>query len=166
MSIFWVQGYLNNEAATRHTITEDGWFKTGDVAIRDKEGHFFIVDRVKELIKYKGFQVPPAELEGILLQHPSVAVAAVVGIYDAAQATELPRAYVQLHAGVAPSAELPRELQEWVKERTSAQKRLRGGVRVLENVPVSASGKVLRKEMRALAKREQEALEGQPKARL
>jgi acyl-coenzyme A synthetase/AMP-(fatty) acid ligase len=124
------------------------------------------VDRKKELIKYKGFQVPPAELEGILLQHPSVAVAAVVGIYDAAQATELPRAYVQLHAGVAPSAELPRELQEWVKERTSAQKRLRGGVRVLEHVPVSASGKVLRKEMRALAKREQEALEGQPKARL
>ncbi len=56
MSIFCVQGYLNNEAATRHTITEDGWFKTGDVAIRDKEGHFFIVDRVKELIKYKGFQ--------------------------------------------------------------------------------------------------------------
>ncbi|KAK0441851.1 AMP binding protein [Armillaria borealis] len=86
-----MKGYINNPTATVNTVTKDGWLKTGDIAIRDDEGYFFIVDRVKELIKYKGFQVPPAELESVLLSHPGVADVAVIGIEDAAEATELPR---------------------------------------------------------------------------
>ena len=68
-------GYLNNEEATRETIDEDGWLHTGDVAEMDDEGHYAIVDRLKELIKYKGFQVPPAELEAILINHPASPIA-------------------------------------------------------------------------------------------
>ena len=75
-------GYLNNEQATKETIDEEGWLHTGDIGHVDEDGHFTIVDRLKELIKYKGFQVPPAELEALLVTHPSVADAAVIGIPD------------------------------------------------------------------------------------
>lgn len=85
------QGYLNNVAATKDAITPDRWFKTGDIAIRDPEGFYYIVDRRKELIKYKGFQVPPAELESVLLTHPEIADAAVIGVDSVKEATELPR---------------------------------------------------------------------------
>src|SRR3989338_2331522 len=88
-----MKGYLNNEAATRSTIDADGWLHTGDIAYADEEGYFFIVDRLKELIKYKGFQVPPAELEALLIAHASIKDAAVIGIPDE-EAGELPRAYV------------------------------------------------------------------------
>ena len=88
-----MKGYLNNELATKECITEDGWFKSGDIAII-KNGLFFIVDRMKELIKYKGFQVSPAELEDLLLSHPKIQDCAVVGVYVKEEATELPRAYV------------------------------------------------------------------------
>ena len=105
-----MKGYLGNAEATKDSLTPDGWFKTGDIAIRDDEGYFYIVDRRKELIKYKGFQgkccllgmfnglvahavvtVPPAELESVLLQHPDIVDAAVIGIYSEKDATELPR---------------------------------------------------------------------------
>ncbi|KAF9650313.1 acetyl-CoA synthetase-like protein [Thelephora ganbajun] len=89
-----MKGYLNNEAATREAITPDGWLKTGDIATRDSKGFFRIVDRKKELIKYKGFQVPPAELEGVLLKHPEVADSGVIGVII--DRLELPRGYITL----------------------------------------------------------------------
>ncbi|KAK0498257.1 AMP binding protein [Armillaria luteobubalina] len=152
-----MKGYLNNEAATKHTITEDGWFKTGDVAIRDKEGHFFIVDRVKELIKYKGFQVPPAELESVLLGHPEVADAAVIGVYDHQEATELPRAYVvhaEPHKVTTDELKLAfgQAVAKSIESKVARHKFLRGGVVVIDVVPKSAAGKILRRELRERAK--------------
>lgn len=89
--ILCCRGYLNKPAATRSSITDDGWFKTGDIAIRDEEGYYSIVDRKKELIKYKGFQVAPAELENVLITHPAIVDAGVIGVYDSNVATEFPR---------------------------------------------------------------------------
>ena len=85
------QGYHNNPEATEAALTEDGYFKTGDVGHQDADSNFFITDRVKELIKYKGFLVAPAELEGLLASHPLVEDVAVIGLYDRSQATEVPR---------------------------------------------------------------------------
>ncbi|KAG9127779.1 hypothetical protein FRC07_009367 [Ceratobasidium sp. 392] len=94
---FWLRapsvmkGYLNNPTATQNSITPDGWFKTGDIAVRDRDGFYTVVDRLKELIKYKGFQVPPADLENVLLTHPDIVDAGVIGVNSEEQATELPR---------------------------------------------------------------------------
>ncbi|UZJ53294.1 hypothetical protein CBS101457_002614 [Exobasidium rhododendri] len=155
-----VKGYYKNEMATKETITEDGWLKTGDVATVDREGNFSIVDRIKELIKYKGYQVPPAELEGLLLHHPDVAAAAVIGVYDKSQATELPRAYIELKGGrkgAEEEAKIAQDVIEFIRKKASSQKRLRGGVRILDKVPASPSGKLLRKDLRALVKQEEES---------
>jgi acyl-CoA synthetase (AMP-forming)/AMP-acid ligase II len=141
-----MQGYLNNEEATAVTIDGDGWLHTGDIGITDEEGYCTIVDRLKELIKYKGYQVPPAELEALLLTHPAVSDAAVVGVPDD-EAGELPKAFVV----VAEGAELDHdELMSWVGERVSPQKRIRL-VEEIEAVPKSASGKILRRELIAVA---------------
>ncbi len=86
-------GYLNNESATKETVDDDGWLHTGDLAQVDANGCVYIVDRLKELIKYKGYQVPPAELEALLLSHPAIADAAVVGVVDA-EGEEVPKAFV------------------------------------------------------------------------
>ena len=99
-----MKGYLNNPEATAETIDAEGWLHTGDVAIVDEDGYFSIVDRIKELIKYNGFQVPPAELEGLIATHPKVLDVAVIGVPDDA-AGELPKAFVQL----APGADLTLE---------------------------------------------------------
>lgn len=114
-----------------------------------------IVDRKKELIKFKGYQVAPAELEAILLQHPLISAAAVVGIYSTDQATELPRAYIQLRPGATHKSGLETEIQQWVKGKVSNAKQLRGGVKVIERVPMNPSGKILRKELRKLVEAEQ-----------
>ncbi|KAJ1034375.1 hypothetical protein NDA18_001236 [Ustilago nuda] len=159
---FWVRGptimkgYLNNKEATDDCITPDGWFKTGDVAIM-KDNFFWIVDRKKELIKYKGFQVPPAELEATLLSHPKIADAAVIGIQDKEQATELPRAYVVLKEDVAKSENpdaVAKEIIEWTATKVANHKRLRGGVRILKAIPKSPSGKILRRLLRDEAAKE------------
>ncbi|KAG6816577.1 hypothetical protein H0H87_004877 [Tephrocybe sp. NHM501043] len=152
-----MKGYLNNEAATKDSITPDGWFKTGDIAVRDQEGYYYIVDRRKELIKYKGFQVPPAELEGLLLSHPDVADAAVIGVYSESQATELPRAYVvPAHPDTlkTPQSKLAfqQNVRTWTQERVARHKYLRGGVVAIDVVPKSAAGKILRRELRDRAK--------------
>ena len=88
-----MMGYLNNPQATADTITDDGWLKTGDISIIDSDGYMFVVDRLKELIKYKGFQVAPAELEATLVAHPGISDAAVIGVPDP-EAGELPMAFV------------------------------------------------------------------------
>ncbi|CAL1711282.1 unnamed protein product [Somion occarium] len=151
-----MKGYLNNEEATTNAITPDGWFKTGDIAVRDKDGYWYIVDRRKELIKYKGFQVPPAELEAILLTHPQIVDVAVIGINSEKDATELPRAYVVHAKAIRGDAarQFGKEVQKWIQSRVARHKYLRGGVIVIDAIPKSAAGKILRRELRELAKKE------------
>ncbi|KAJ9474646.1 putative Oxalate--CoA ligase (putative) [Pseudozyma hubeiensis] len=145
------KGYYGNPTATRDTFTEDGYLRTGDIADVDpRTGEFSIVDRLKELIKYKGFQVAPAELEGVLVSHPAIAAAAVVGVYDKQQGTELPLAFVELKTGHAKDAKVAEEIGTFVRAKVSHHKYLRGGIRFLDKIPVSASGKILRKEIRKL----------------
>lgn len=150
------KGYWKNDEATRNALTEDGFFKTGDVGHQDAEGHFYITDRVKELIKYKGFQVPPAELEGLLVSHPSIEDVAVVGIYDKGQATEVPRAYVVPAKGVEAGPKTEKEIIDWLTEKVAHHKRLRGGVRFVDEIPKSVSGKILRRVLKAQAVEEEE----------
>ena len=148
------QGYLNNPTGTANALTPDGYFKTGDVGHQDAAGNFYITDRVKELIKYKGFQVPPAELEGLLLSHSKIDDVAVVGIYDEQQATEVPRAYVVPRKGVKGDKSDEKEIVEWLREKVANHKRLRGGVLFVDEIPKSASGKILRRLLKAKAKEE------------
>lgn len=133
-----MKGYLNNPDATAITIDSDGWLHTGDIGYVDEDGHFFIVDRLKELIKYKGFQVPPAELEAVLLAHSSVADAAVIP-YPDEEAGEVPKAFVVLKNQVQPE-----ELLNFVAERVCNYKRIRY-VEIVEQIPKSPSGKILRR---------------------
>lgn len=151
------KGYLNNLEGTKNALTDDGFFKTGDVGHQDAEGNFYITDRVKELIKYKGFQVPPAELEGILLGNDDIDDVAVLGIYDEEQATEVPRAYVVPKKGVQASKETEQKIVAWLAAKVASHKRLRGGVRFVDEIPKSASGKILRRVLKEQAKKEAEA---------
>ncbi|XP_018574802.1 4-coumarate--CoA ligase 1-like [Anoplophora glabripennis] len=141
-------GYYNNEKATTETFTSDGWLKTGDLAYYDDEKYFYIVDRLKELIKYKGYQVAPAELEAILLKHPKVRDVGVVGLPDELSG-ELPLAFVVLHDGVSATE---KELQLYVASLLSPQKHLRGGVIFISEIPKNPSGKILRRILREKAK--------------
>lgn len=144
-------GYYDNEAATKATITEDGWLKTGDIARWDADADWlFITDRLKELIKYKGFQVAPAELEALLQSHEHLQDAIVIPVADDA-AGELPRAYVVKKA-TAPNHLSTEDIQAFVNERVAPHKRLRGGVFFIDQVPKNASGKLLRREMRVIDK--------------
>ncbi len=136
-------GYLNNDDATKATIDEDGWLHTGDIGHVDEDGHFMIVDRLKELIKYKGFQVPPAELEALLVTHPAVADVAVIGVPDD-EAGEIPKAFVALKPGAEATAE---ELQAFVAGEVAHYKQVRI-VEFVDEIPKSASGKILRRVLR------------------
>jgi acyl-CoA synthetase (AMP-forming)/AMP-acid ligase II len=140
-------GYLNNEEATAATVDSDGWLHTGDVAVVDSDGYFTIVDRLKELIKYKGFQVAPAELEALIINHPGVNDVAVIGVPDE-ECGELPKAYV-VPSGDDLDAD---ELMGWVAEQVSPQKKVRL-VEITEEIPKSPSGKILR---RVLVEKERE----------
>ena len=148
-------GYHNNPAATAECMTEDGFYKSGDIVRYDSQSaSFFITDRIKELIKYKGFQVPPAELEGILAGHASVADVAVIGILDKEEETEVPRAYVVPQGGQNSSSKLENELVKFVEGRVAHYKRLRGGVHFVKEIPKNASGKILRRVLRQQAAEE------------
>jgi 4-coumarate--CoA ligase len=136
-------GYLNNPEATAATIDDDGWLHTGDIGHVDEDGHLFIVDRLKELIKYKGFQVAPAELEAVLLTHPAIADAAVIGRPDD-EAGEIPIAFVVLKDGQSATEE---EICAFVADHVATYKQL-GGVTFIDAVPKSASGKILRRVLR------------------
>ncbi|GAA3460903.1 4-coumarate--CoA ligase family protein [Saccharothrix longispora] len=139
-----MKGYLNNPEATAATLDADGWLHTGDVAVIDENGLVSIVDRVKELIKYKGYQVPPAELEALLLTHESIADAAVVGVRDA-EGEEVPKAFVVLQPGASLDAE---GVMSFVAAQVSPHKKVRV-VEFIEAIPKSAAGKILRKDLRA-----------------
>ncbi|KAG0646945.1 putative 4-coumarate-ligase 1 [Hyphodiscus hymeniophilus] len=147
-------GYLNNIEATKACKTEDGFFKTGDIGYEDEDGNMYITDRVKELIKYKGFQVAPAELEGILASHELVNDVAVIGIQDHSQATEVPLAFVAPKEGVERSEANGKLIVDWLAERVAGHKRLRGGVRWIDEVPKSASGKIPRRILKDLLAKE------------
>ncbi|HSS21478.1 MAG TPA: 4-coumarate--CoA ligase family protein [Pyrinomonadaceae bacterium] len=133
-----MKGYLNRPEATAATVDSEGWLHTGDIGYADTDGHFFIVDRAKELIKYKGFQVPPAELEALLLTHECVADAAVIPCPDD-EAGEIPKAFVVLKGETTAEA-----LMDFVAERVSPHKKIRL-LEFIEKIPKSPSGKILRR---------------------
>ena len=133
-----MKGYLNRADATASTIDPEGWLHTGDIGYADADGHFFIVDRAKELIKYKGFQVPPAELEALLLTHPAVADAAVVPCADE-EAGEVPKAFVVLKGAATAD-----DLLDFVASRVAPHKKIRQ-LEFIDKIPKSPSGKILRR---------------------
>lgn len=137
-------GYLADPEATAATLDADGYLHTGDVATVTSEGYVRIVDRVKELIKYKGYQVPPAELEAVLLTHPLIADAAVIGVIDE-QGEEIPKAFVVLQSGSDLSAA---DVMAYVAEHVAPHKKVRQ-VEFIALIPKSSSGKILRRELRA-----------------
>jgi acyl-CoA synthetase (AMP-forming)/AMP-acid ligase II len=146
----WVKGpnvmreYLNNAEATASTLDADGFLHTGDVAVVTEDGVYSIVDRVKELIKYKGYQVPPAELEALLLTNDKVADVAVIGVLDD-DGEEIPKAFVVRQPGHEIDAD---EVMAYVAERIAPHKKVRR-VEFIDEIPKSASGKILRKDLRA-----------------
>jgi 4-coumarate--CoA ligase len=142
-----MKGYLNNPEATAVTIDADGWLHTGDIAVIDSDGHVSIVDRLKELIKVKGFQVAPAELEAVLLTHPGIADAAVIGVPDD-ESGEVPRAYVV----AKPGQDLdPAQITAFLAEHLATYKVVHDIV-LTEEIPKSASGKILRRVLRDQAR--------------
>lgn len=139
-----MKGYYNDEKATKTTIDKDGWLHSGDIGYYDEQYYFYIVDRLKELIKYKGYQVPPAELEALLLTCPGVKDAAVIGIPNE-EAGELPAAFIVKQDGSDIRAE---DIVKFVNARASSHKRLRGGIKFVDSIPKTASGKILRRSLR------------------
>ena len=142
-----MKGYLNDPRATADAIDADGWFHTGDVARLDEGGSLWIVDRIKELIKYKGYQVAPAELEALLLTHPAITDAAVIGVPDE-EAGEVPKAFVVTTGSITPE-----DVSRFVAERVAPYKKVRA-VEIIDEIPKAPSGKILR---RVLIERERTA---------
>ncbi|XP_049875369.1 uncharacterized protein LOC126373308 [Pectinophora gossypiella] len=138
-----MRGYSDNPQANAEVFTVDGWFRTGDLAVIDDDGFVTIADRLKELIKVKGYQVPPAELEGVLREHPAVCDAAVVGVPHP-KTGEVPKAFVVLKQGQKVQEN---DITEFVKERVAPFKRIEN-VTFLESIPKNSSGKIMRKELK------------------
>ncbi|KAL2856841.1 amp dependent CoA ligase [Aspergillus pseudodeflectus] len=161
-----MMGYVGDSQATAQEFSE-GWLRTGDILTIDEKQNFWVTDRLKEMIKYKGLQIPPSELEDLLLRHPAVTDAAVCATYDDAQATEVPLAYVSLSPntlealGITPSSSAPvsksspvtneklqsllEEIRRWADSQVAGYKKLRGGVFHLQELPKTATGKILRR---------------------
>jgi long-chain acyl-CoA synthetase len=137
-----MKGYLNRPDENAQAL-RDGWLYTGDLGMMDEEGYFYITDRKKDIIKYKGYSVAPAEIEAVLYEHPAVRECAVVGRPDAL-AGEVPRAYVVLHDGCSPCAE---ELIQFCEQRVAAYKKVRE-VEFVAEIPKTRVGKVLRRLLR------------------
>ncbi|VEN59212.1 unnamed protein product [Callosobruchus maculatus] len=139
-----MKGYYKNEEATKKDLDQEGFLHSGDLGYYDEEMYFYVLDRIKEVIKYKGFQVPPAQLENILFQHPGVKEVAVVGKPDE-RAGELPTAFVVKQDGTSPTEQ---ELIQLVAQRLHSEKQLHGGVLFVEEIPKTQSGKIARAELR------------------
>ena len=142
-----MKGYWGNPKATAETLTPDGWLKTGDITYVDHDGMFFIVDRKKELIKVKGNQVAPAELEALLLEHPGIADAAVIGM-PTEDGDEKPRAFVVRQVGKQGEELTEDAVKNFVEGKVIRYKRLASGVEFLEVIPKNPSGKILRRQLR------------------
>jgi len=140
-----MKGYLNNEKATKETLTPDGWLKTGDIAYIDEDGYMFIVDRLKELIKFKGFQVAPAELEATLVAMDGITDAAVIGLPDD-EAGELPVAFVVAGTPAPSEADIKAHLAKTLSSYKQVHR-----VTFVDEIPKSASGKILRRVLKAQA---------------
>ncbi|RCI02420.1 hypothetical protein CU098_009338 [Rhizopus stolonifer] len=147
-------GYIDNPEATAESIDSEGYLHTGDIGYVDKLGNWYIVDRSKELIKYNAFQIAPAELEDVLLKCPLVADAAVIGIYDEKNMTEVPLAYITLNEAykTQDKATIKQAIHAFVNERVVYYKKLRGGIEFIDLVPKNVSGKILRKDLREMYK--------------
>ncbi|KAK2191331.1 hypothetical protein NP493_54g04044 [Ridgeia piscesae] len=141
-----MKGYLKNDKATRDMIDPEGWLHTGDIGYYDEDGYFFVIDRLKELMKYNSHQVVPSELEAVLLTHPDVVDAGVFGLPDP-QAGELPTALVVRAPGATTTE---KDIQDYVKDKVASFKRLRGGVFFVASVPRTLTGKVIRRAMRSM----------------
>ncbi|KAG9144430.1 hypothetical protein Leryth_022934 [Lithospermum erythrorhizon] len=140
-----MKGYFSNEEATASTLSSDGWLKTGDLCYIDEDGFIFVVDRLKELIKYKGYQVPPAELEALLLTHPEVSDAAVIPFPDK-DVGQFPMAYVVRKTSTLSDS----AIMEFVAKQVAPYKRIRR-VAFVDSIPKNPSGKILRKDLIKLA---------------
>jgi acyl-CoA synthetase (AMP-forming)/AMP-acid ligase II len=151
-------GYYANEASTQESFVVDErgnrWYRSGDIGTVDDEGFFTIVDRIKEMIKYKGLQVVPSELEGKLIEHPAVADSCVVGTWVEDQATELPVAFVVVSAEAKDvhRDQLTKEIHQHINAKVANHKRLRGGIIFVDAIPKSPSGKILRRELKETLK--------------
>ncbi len=137
-----MKGYYENRQATAEAITEDGWLRTGDIVRMDADGYVWVLDRKKELIKYKGFQVPPAEIEGVLLEHEGIADAAVIGKADL-EAGEIPKAFVVRKSGAEITAD---QVMDFVATKLATFKHVRE-VEFIDAVPKNPSGKILRRAL-------------------
>lgn len=137
-----MKGYYKDEEATRNTVDADGWLHTGDVALIDEDGFFYIVDRIKELIKVKGYQVSPSELEDVLRKHPRIDDVAVIGVPHE-ESGEAPRAYI-----VRSNDKLDEsEVHDYLEEKVVSFKKLKGGIEFVVAIPKTMSGKILRREI-------------------
>lgn len=146
-----IQGYFENEKANQESWDEEGYFKTGDVIqVNPETGLMYVVERVKELVKVRGFQVSPAELEGVLISYPSIVDAAVIG-NPGKDDSEIPRAYVVRREGTDIQAS---EVQAFMKEQLAGYKQLVGGVVFINEIPKLPSGKILKRVLREMVKQE------------
>jgi acyl-CoA synthetase (AMP-forming)/AMP-acid ligase II len=141
-----MRGYLGNEQATAEMLDDEGWLHTGDVGYVDEDGYLFLVDRMKELIKYKGYQVAPAQLEATLIAHEAIADVAVIPCPDE-EAGEVPKAFVVRSGQIDED-----DVIEYAAARLSPQKKVRR-VEFVDEIPKSPSGKILR---RVLVERERQ----------
>ncbi|KIW93950.1 uncharacterized protein Z519_05265 [Cladophialophora bantiana CBS 173.52] len=152
------KGYYRNEEATRSGFAtdEDGklWFRTGDIGTIDKDGFIIIVDRIKEMFKYKGLQVIPSELEGKLLEHPDVEDSCVVPRWIEEQATHVPVGFVVIsqNAKAKGQKKVVEDIDKWLNARVANHKKLRGGIHIIDVIPKSPSGKILRRELAGMLK--------------
>jgi acyl-CoA synthetase (AMP-forming)/AMP-acid ligase II len=166
-----IRSYFNNAAADASSFDADGFYKTGDIGYCDAATKkWYIMDRKKELIKVRGFQVVPPELEAVLLSHPLIADAAVIGVSVAATSDveveeERPRAYIVKKPGPEAAKLSEKDVKEFCGKRLASYKELTGGVVCVDAIPKNASGKILKKLLREMAKKELED-KGEAKARL
>ena len=144
-----MKGYMNNEKATKETVKGENWLHTGDFAYYDESFRVFIVDRLKELIKVKGFQVAPAELEDLIRSHRDIKDVAVIGIPDKIKG-EVPLAFIVTTEECVDKECFKERIHEFVNEHVSEYKRLYGGIRIVESIPKTTSGKILRKNLKKL----------------
>lgn len=151
-SDYLMLGYFNNPEETEKAFDEYGFYKTGDLVYEDDDGYFYFVDRIKEMIKYKNNQIAPAEVEMVLLQHPGVREACVLGRQSTADIGDIPTAFVSRVDNEAGEALTEGELQDLVADKLSDYKRLRGGVIFLDHLPRTVSGKVARRNLKEMLK--------------
>ncbi|KAG1687955.1 putative 4-coumarate--CoA ligase 3 [Nymphon striatum] len=142
-----MKGYLDNEQATKDTVDAEGWLHTGDIGHYDKDGMVYIVDRKKELIKYRGLQISPSEIESVILSHSSVRDAGVIGLPDD-ESGEVPLAFVVLKPGMEYTD--ADSIITHVNQKVAVYKRLRGGVEIVKEIPRNASGKILRRKLKEM----------------